>query len=418
MDKLTERAKVAVYDFGGGTFDASVLELNEGVFHVLATDGDTRLGGDDIDLALAEELYCAAEGQSLSSAEGGVRARFVDAARSAKEGLSETDSVAVRVPFYSGDRSFERDLTRAEFEAVAAPIIDRTREHCRSVLAAAEIDTGELDAVILVGGSTRIPYVRALVTELFGREPDTSQNPDEAVALGAVVQAGILSGALREMVLLDVTPLSLGIETFGGLMNVIIPRNTTIPVTRGEMFTNAVAGQREMKINVLQGEREMARDNWLLGELVIEFESAPKGGARVGVQFALDPDGILSVLARDTRTGQERVLEVRDAAVDVDDERVEAMVSESVEHAFEDMSERMWTEAKMKSDELLPAVGQALELAGDALGEAERGEIAERVRAVEAALEAGVLAKLKQANAELDRATEHLAALVVERVLG
>jgi len=220
------------------------------------------------------------------------------------------------------------------------------------------------------------------------------------------------------MVLLDVTPLSLGIETFGGLMNVIIPRNTTIPVKRGELFTNAAAGQREMKIQVLQGEREMARDNWALGEFGLEFEPGAKGSARVGVQFSLDADGILSVLARDTVTGEERVLEIASAAVDVEDQRVEAMVSESVEHAFEDMNERVWTEARMKSDELLPAVAEALDLAGDALDEAERSQIGGCVRAVEAALAGGAASALKRANAELDSATEHLAAVLVERALG
>ncbi len=418
LDRLGERAKVAVYDLGGGTFDVSVLELNEGVFQVLATDGDTQLGGDDLDRVLAEALYRGAEGDGLESADAGVAGRFLDAARSAKEALSEREEIDVRIPFYAGGRSFEAVLTRAEFERLARPWIERTRGHCVAALAAAGVDSAELDAAVLVGGSSRIPMVRALAAEVFGRESDLSQHPDEAVALGAVIQGGVLSGALREVVLLDVTPLSLGIETFGGLMNVIIPRNTTIPVKRGEMFTNAAAGQGAMRVRVLQGEREMARDNWELGVFEVPFAPGAKGSARVGVQFSLDADGILTVLGRDTATGTDRVLEIVRGAVDVADERVEAMVGESVEHAFDDFNERLWTEAKLKSDELLPAVAQALELAGDAIDGGERAEIERAEAAVREALGGGAAAELKRANAELDRATERLAAVLVERALG
>src|SRR4030081_2842347 len=202
---------------------------------------------------------------------------------------------------------------------------------------------------------TRMPLVRRLVAEIFGREPNTSKNPDEAVAIGATIQAGILSGAVRDVVLLDVTPLSLGIETFGGLMNVIIPRNSTIPIKAGEMFTTAVNKQSSMRIKVLQGEREMARDNWPLGEFEIEFEAAPKGVPRVGVQFEIDANGILHVLARDTKTGREKIVAIK-SAIEVSDEAVEAMIAESLDHAFGYMSERVWTEAKLKADEMLTAV--------------------------------------------------------------
>jgi hypothetical protein len=205
------------------------------------------------------------------------------------------------------------------------------------------------------------------VRELFGREPNTSQNPDEAIALGATIQAGILSGSLRQVLLLDVTPLSLGIETFGGLMNIIIPRNTTIPAKAGEMFTNAVANQDAMLIRILQGERELAKDNWELGRIEVPFPPGPKGSARVGVQFSLDADGILHVLARDTATNTDTTLEIRGTAIDVEDERVEQMIAESVDFAFEDMNERIWTEAKLKAEELLPAVEAALTQLGDSI---------------------------------------------------
>ena len=222
----------------------------------------------------------------------------------------------------------------------------------------------KLDEVVLVGGVTRMPIVRQFVAEVFQRLPNITQNPDEAVAVGATIQAGILSGQVQNVVLLDVTPLSLGIETFGGLMNVLIPRNSTIPCKAGEMFTNAVTNQAAMQIVVLQGERELAKDNWELGRFDLEFEPVAKGLARVGVQFEIDADGILHVLARDTRTGRERVIELS-SAVDVSDEAVEKMIAESLDHAFEDMAERLWTEAVLKSNELLPAVRSALTLVGD-----------------------------------------------------
>jgi molecular chaperone DnaK len=255
------------------------------------------------------------------------------------------------------------------------------------------------------------------VKEVFGREPDLSQHPDEAVALGATIQAGVLGGTLRKMVLLDVTPLSLGIETFGGLMNVLIPRNTTIPCKAGEMFTNAAAGQRSMRVRVLQGEREMARDNWELGKFEVGFAAAPKGQARVGVQFRIDENGILEVLARDVATGIDTVVEIRNAAVDVDDAAVEQMVGESVEHAFTDMAERVFTEARLKAEELLPAVEAALGMAGDSVPLEERREIEEAAEGVRRALVAGQANALKGAVQRLDAATEVLAAVLVERAM-
>jgi len=413
LDKLGEKSKVAVYDFGGGTFDVSILELNEGVFQVLSTNGDTRLGGDDIDRALAKALWRLADPGGQSP----VPPAFAEAARQAKCALSTAETFAVRLPFYDGERSFEWEVTREWFESVARGVVERTRGHCLRALADARLDPAALDAVVQVGGSTRIPLVRALVREVFGRAPDLSRNPDEAVALGAVIQAGILSGAMRNMVLLDVTPLSLGIETFGGLMNVLIPRNTTIPVKRGELFTNAVADQSAMRIRALQGERELAADNWELGSFEIPFERGPRGSARVGVQFSLDANGILEVLARDTSTGRDVVLAIESAAVDVADERVEAMINESVEHAFEDMNARLWAEATMKSDELLPAVDQAVAVLGDAVGDAELARVTAAVGEVRAALEAGGVQRLRAANQALDEATEMMAALLVERAM-
>ena len=404
LDKLREKSKIAVYDLGGGTFDISILELNGGVFQVLSTSGNTRLGGDDVDEALIAD--CA-----LPIADWQKRELVIEA----KHRLSTEESVRIDVPFVEG-KNLSYELTRDALERIARPIIQRTRTHCLRAVSDAKLNAEQLDEVILVGGMTRMPLVRQFVARLFKREPNISQNPDEAVALGATIQAGILSGAVRDVVLLDVTPLSLGIETFGGLMNVIIPRNSTIPIKAGEMFTTAVNHQRSMKIKVLQGEREMAADNWTLGEFEIEFEPAPKGAARVGVQFEIDANGILQVLARDTKTGTEKIVALT-SAVDVSDEAVEAMIADSLEHAFEDMSERVWTETRLKAEEMLTAVENAFQLAAERISAEERSRIEQAANEVREAMKTHETPRLKAANAALDEATQELAALIVEQAM-
>jgi molecular chaperone DnaK len=405
LQRLGEHSKVAVYDFGGGTFDISILELSGGVFQVLSTNGNTRLGGDDIDKAIID--HCR-----LPVADYRLR----EAAIEAKHRLSTEEEVRIDLPFAEDAASHSITLTRAELDRIAQPIVERTREKCLRSLADAKLMPADLDAVILVGGQTRMPLIRQFVAEIFQREPDVSQNPDEAVALGATIQAGILSGALQNVVLLDVTPLSLGIETFGGLMNIIIPRNTTIPAKAGEMFTNAMAGQQSMLIRILQGEREMARDNWELGGLDLAFEPAPKGQARVGVQFEIDANGILHVLARDVKTGTEKIIGI-ESAVDVSDEAVETMIASSLEHAFDDMSERIFTEASLKAGEMLPAVRAALDQLGHAVDEDTRIFVEALMAEVASALDSREVQRLKKANAALDEGTQQIATLLVERAM-
>lgn len=422
LDKLEGRRRIAVYDLGGGTFDVSVLELREGVFEVLATAGDTRLGGDDLDRTLAEAIWkkaAPAGAVSWPELDAGGRVRLIEAAEAAKKALSSQSAAQVELPFFQEAWSLATEVTRAELETLARPWVEATRRHCLRALSDAGLKPADLDEVVLVGGSTRMPLVRERVAEWFQREPFTSQNPDEAIALGAVIQGGVISGALRQVLLLDVTPLSLGIETFGGLMNVIIPRTTTLPCKAGEMFTNAVSGQEDMLIRVLQGERELARDNWELGRVVVPFTPGPKGSARVGVQFELNVDGLLSVLARDTVSGADTVLEIQRTAVDVNDAAVEKMLAESVEFALEDMSERQWTEAALKGRELVEAVAAALQQLGPAVTSEEAEKLRGLAAAVESQLQGEVhdVAALKSANQKLDEATQELAVRLVEQAM-
>ncbi len=420
-----DRGTIAVYDLGGGTFDISILRVEDGVFQVLATGGDTHLGGDDVDLLLTElVLGELGGGTSAAALPAGVVQAIRQAAIAAKCDLSEADESAILVDGAPGlPAGYRRRLTRAEFEALITPLVERTLAPCRGVLADARLEPTDVDEVVLVGGSTRIPLVRQRVEALFGRRPHSELDPDEVVALGAAVQADILVSGRREMLLLDVTPLSLGIETMGGVVSKIILRNLTIPATGREMFTTFADDQTAVDIHVLQGERELVDDCRSLARFRLRgIPPMPAGLARIEVQFQIDADGILHVGARELRTGIEQVIEVK-PSYGLTDEEVERMLLESFEHAEEDVEARLLVEARNEAKSVIHATEKSLrrpdfaELVAAELQPGERERIESALAALHAVVGGTDREAIEGCTEALNEATRHLAEVVVNRTV-
>src|SRR5215469_451660 len=413
-----QRGKVAVYDLGGGTFDISVLKListTEGdIYQVLSTNGDTHLGGDDIDNLLQAFVHeqILQTDQIDFSPRGELAQELRKELIALKHKLSEMESATLRFPLPNG-KVFVREFRRGAFEALIRPVVDRTMVPVKQALADAQLKPAEVDEVVLVGGATRTPLVRRTVQEYFDRKPHTELNPDEVVALGAAVQANILDRGVKNMLLLDVTPLSLGIETYGGAVGKIIPRNSTIPASAQELYTTGVDNQTGIDIHVLQGERELAKDCRSLARFTLKVPPAPAGMPRIEVKFLIDANGILQVGAKDLRTGEERSIEVQ-PSYGINDTEIERMLEESIEYAEQDFAERQVIEARTEAESILTATAKALaNPQANAIPADERASIDASVAALKGCAAGSDYKLVRKRIDDLNHATEHLAELLM-----
>jgi len=401
LDKKKDET-IVVYDFGGGTFDVSILEVGEGVVEVKSTNGDTHLGGDNLDQRVMDWIvgeFRKQEGIDLSKDRMALQ-RLKEAAEKAKMELSTLVETEVNLPFISADatgpKHLAMKLTRAKFESLVEDLLQKTMGPCRQALQDAGVSAKDIDEVVLVGGSTRIPRVQQLVKEQFGKDPHKGVNPDEVVAIGAAIQAGVLSGEVKDLLLLDVTPLSLGIETLGGVMTTLITRNTTIPTRKSETFSTAADGQTSVEVHVLQGERQMARDNRTLGKFHLDgIPAAPRGVPQVEVTFDIDANGIVNVQAKDKGTGKEQKITIT-ASSGLSKDEVERMVKDAEAHAEEDKKRKEEVETRNRADQAVHAATSFLKESGDKVPASDRMAIESAVNDVKQALEANDAAAINR----------------------
>jgi chaperone protein DnaK len=410
---------VAVYDLGGGTFDISILKVKDGVFEVLATNGNTHLGGDDFDRAVVDWLLADIRARHGVDLGGDLEAmqELRLGAEAAKCRLSFEDRTVLTLPFAQHGLTYRRGIARSDLEALIEPLVQQTLAPCRLALADAGLGASEIGEVVLVGGSTRVPLVKRRVQELFGKPPHSQLNPDEVVALGAAVQADILAGGITNMLLLDVTPLSLGIETLGGVMSVLISRNTTVPTSAKELFTTSVDGQTVVDMHVLQGERELVKDNRPLARFELRgIDPMPAGMPRIEVTFLIDANGILQVQAKELRTGKAASIEVK-PSYGLTDAEVERMIEESFVHAEEDVASRLLIEARNEADTVIRATERALGQGGGLIAEDEAARINEALAALQTVRDGNDRNAIREATERLNHATLHLAEVLMDSAL-
>ena len=420
MDK-TQDQTIAVYDLGGGTFDISILELGEGTFQVKSTNGDTHLGGDDIDQRIMDwvcDEFKKEQGIDLKQDKMALQ-RLKDAAEKAKKELSTVSQTEISLPFITADASgpkhLSMTLTRAKLEQLSADLLDKTIEPCRKALKDAKLTASQINNVILVGGQTRMPKVQDILKQFFGRDPVRGVNPDEAVALGAAIQAGVLKGEVREVLLLDVTPLTLGIETLGGVATPLIPRNTTIPTSKSQIFSTASDSQPSVEIHVLQGERPMAADNRTLGRFMLDgILPAPRGVPQIEVTFDIDANGIINVSARDKGTGKEQKITIT-ASSGLSKEEVEKMRQEAEQHAAQDAKRKEEVEVRNSADSLAYTAEKTLRDHGDKISADVKQDIDARIASVKSALQGKDVSAIRNATQELSQAMQKVGESVYQQ---